>query len=284
MTDFSIGSERHRASPSHLMSFKFPQHQQSLVKWRTARIASIATMLVVAAVLVRPWPRRPAIAERPVGDYVSLLSDHGGTGLPAGLAPAWPQMSSGAPALSRHARSVRIGARIADVEITGWARNRLAPLAYFERDSAAIAGVRRYSASVASFAGELSARLDEVRHGDQSAMLYRQVESEGRRGATVDLDVAEAARREALMILDPRFVALGNWLEVARVATLRGDTAFLASAESRAEAAAAVSLPGISRDAREALGRLRFLLDNRRLTDLPVLQRALTDALEALAS
>lgn len=284
MSGSSIGFEGRRASPSHTAFFSFAYEKPSLMQRRPARIVCIAAVVVVGVILVRSWPRGTAVAEAPVGDYVSLLSGRGGAGLPTGLTTAWSQASPAVSALSSKARAVRIGARIADLEITGWARNRLAPLAYFERDSAAIAGVQRYSASVDSFAGELAGHLDEVQHGDHAAALYRRIESEGKRAATVELDVAEAARREALILFNSRFVALGNWLEVARVATLQGDTAFLASAESRAEAAAAVSLPGISREARESLDRVRLLLDGRRPTDLRALERALTDALKALAS
>jgi hypothetical protein len=184
--------------------------------------------------------------------------------------------------LSETARAVRIGARMADLRIMGGARNWLASRAYFEHDSAAIDEVERHSATIETMASELAAMLGSVPGGARGAALYRVIEREGSDKATLDPSVLDAARAASLEY-HPRRVALGNWLEATRVAALRGDTAFLESAECSAEAEASVSLPGLPVAGRAALMHVRDIIVTNPNENLGELERAATYALRVLA-
>jgi hypothetical protein len=286
VTDSTIGSA-HRLTPrGGGRYFRFPPDRRSLVeRWPGVVVAILAALgvaaLVVAAVYAHDWWHHHEVTDPSAvrGDYVTLLSDPTGSGLPAELTPVWTPAPAEDAKLPETVRAVRIGARMADLEIAAYARNRRA--SYGPLDSAAGAVVHRNSALVAAFAAELAASLDSVPDGARAAALYRFIQGRGEREATVSLQ--DRARRASLGF-HPRLLALGNWLETARIAALRGDRVFLTSPECRAEAEEAVSLPGLSRDARSALERVRGLIVAGAIGDLDALEQALTDALRATAN
>lgn len=286
MTDSTIGSVHRRTPRGGGRFFRFPPDRRSLVeRWPGVVVAILAVLgvaaLIAAVVCARGWWHHREVTDPSVvrGDYVTLLSDPTGSGLPAELTPVWTPAPAEDATLPETVRAVRIGARMADLGIAAYARNRRA--SYSPLDSASSAIVHRSSALVATFAAELAASLDSVPDGARAAALYRFIQRRGEREATVSLQ--DRARRAALGF-HPRLLALGNWLETARVAALRGDRAFLASSECRAAADEAVSLRGLSRESRTALERVRGLIVAGAIGDLDTLEQALTDALRAAAN
>lgn len=250
--------------------------------WLSMLISIAAVLLAVASVtyVQRPIDMSGAV---PIGDYATLLFDPDGAGLPVELAPAWTASDSSTASISRNARAVRIGARLIDLEIAARARNVHGIAAYYDQDPWSIAVVQANAALAATFAGELASNLDHVPQGAYTAYLFRYTESEGQRVATIDQGVITLARRQTLYFR-PTFIALGNWLEAARVAALRGDRNFLARSESVAEATKAPSISGLSPAGRVALERVRALMPTDSTADLGSLERALTDALRTLSN
>jgi len=261
----------------------FIPHGRSLATWWIGAATCLAGAVVGAAILSALQHHEPAPAAGSAGDYVSLMSDYTGPGLPVGLVQVWLPASSASAALSREVRAVRVGARMADLELVALVRNGYARASYYDRDPIAITIVRLNSMAVSAFARELATSLEQIPGGATSAALYRYIEREGHDFATVSYAALRLGRQAALPY-HPQFIALGNWLEASRVAALRGDRAFLALPECQAEAGRAVSLPGLSPAGRAALERVRQLMLTTPEADLDALERALTDALQILAN
>ena len=268
-------------------------------RWRRPRVLGAAAIIVALVVLVTLFVLRRAQLEEHaatisihVNDVVQLLADDA-LGLPPDHAHAW-EAGASSRWTSQRARAVRIGARHADVIILSGLRTHQTELAYYGRDSLALALVARSSDRATVLAAENARELARLRGGDRAAEAYGWA-------------AAEAARREfwgyAAWLAGQRmppasasYVVLGGWLEAARVAVHRGDRAFFERPESRAIAAAMVQLPRLSRDERAALERVRALIegaairagDATRAEDgsraaLTELQEALTRALVLLA-
>jgi hypothetical protein len=279
-----IGNRRGAMMRDGSMSRAFAAWMQAwLGEWWLSILVSITAVLLAAASVTyvqRPIDMSGAVA---IGDYATLLFDPDGVGLPFDLAPAWTASDSSTTSISGNARAARIGARLIDLEIAARARNAHGSAAYYDQDPWAIAFVQANAALVASYAGELASNLDHVSQGDYAAYLFRYTESEGKRVATISSGVITMARRRTLFYR-PRFIALGNWLEAARVAALRGDRTFLARPECLAEATKAPTISGLSPAGRIALERVRALMPTDSTTDLDALERALTDALYAVTN
>jgi len=237
--------------------------------------ASSLLALMAAVLAKRPHPT----VERPAGDYASYLEKDVGTGLPVALNPGFAIAVDG-PGTSSRARTVRLGARIVDLEVVALARNEASDAAYYHRDPVALATVAYNSDLVVQLADSLVSTLRAVGGSVNAERLYTYVAYDGRRGATVgrELEMARMALRSA----EPRFVALGNWIEAARVAALRGDREFFASWPSTTMAARAPTMAGVPADARAALAEVRTLLAAGLPADSVAVARALTRAIVAL--
>lgn len=201
--------------------------------WRTHPAADPAGPPLATpadAIVGAPAPNGPP-------SYVALLAPEArGAGLP----PAWDgtpwrtTRGAGDP-LTPEARAVRVGARLTDLELAAAARD---------------------TASVRAVAAEVAALLDEVPGGAGAAAGYRALGT----SAAADGAALARTRRDAALVAGEEFVALGMWIEAARVAAARRDAGFFRTAESRA-----------------ALGRARGSVAGRALAPdvMPRLERAL---------
>lgn len=246
--------------------------------WLVAGAMMGATALLALMAEVRS-NRLSAAGARPAGDYASYLGKDVGTGLPVALNPGFAIAVDG-PGTSSRARAVRLGARIVDLEVVARARNEASGAAYYHQDPIALATVAYNSDLVVELADSLVSTLRAVGGSENAERLYAYVAYDGRRGATVGGEL-EMARRD-LRSVEPRFVALGNWIEAARIAALRGDREFFASWPSTTMAVQAPTIAGIPADARSALTDARTLLSAGLPTDSLAVMRTLTRALVAL--
>lgn len=251
---------------------------KSYTAWLGAAAVVTATALLglIGAVLAR---RPHAIVYRPGGDYASYFRKDRTSGLPVALNPGFALAVDG-PGNSPRARAVRLGARIVDLEVVALARNGASNAAYYRRNPVALATVAYNSDLVVELADSLVSTLRAVGGSENAERLYAYVAYDGRRGATVGGEL-EMARRD-LRSVEPRFVALGNWIEAARIAALRGDREFFASWPSTTMAVQTPTIAGIPADARSALTDARTLLSAGLPTDSLAVMRTLTRALVAL--
>ncbi len=262
------------ASTSHHLA---PESLAGRTRPRVLQLIGITAGLIGLLSLVA-HVRRPKM-EIPVGDFTRYFTAHQGDGLPVMLNPGFALAVDG-PGTSSRARAVRVGARIVDVEVAARAREQWAGPAYYQRNPIALANVAYNSDLVARIADSLVVALRQVRGARNAARYYGYVRYDGERGATVGYEL-ELGRRSAL-VFRPTMLALGNWLEAARVAALRGDRKFFAQPACLVMAERAPKLSGISRDARRALANVQALLVPEPPADSMFLARALTGALATL--
>jgi hypothetical protein len=119
---------------------------------------------------------------------------------------------------------VRIGALLMDATIAAQSRNRAGTWgAYYGTDSTAQQRVRGASALTGAYARE--ARLLSTNENLQALNdALAGVESKARRRATFGDELATADRIADANLR--RWIALGKWLEAARIASRRGDRGF----------------------------------------------------------
>lgn len=251
----------------------------------SSRLPELCLVLAItgAAILLVLWLRERyandadgMVALAAIGGLLSDQED----GLPPGLVPIWTGHAADENS-SKEARAVRIGARQAALEIVSRQRFAHGVQAYFGRDSAALAIVAHGSERAAGIAAALAQELDHLDGGAASARMYREVERLARAQDYFGQRAREA--RDALPRVRPQHVAVGYWLEYARVAALRRDTAFFRSPESRAIAAAAVDLPRLGRADHVALEAVRDGMAGGSLPDVSSLEPLLTRALVELS-
>jgi len=240
----------------------------------------VGALLVIVTLVVR----LAATSAHPTvfiadGDFSKYLDAYD-TRLPTDVEPTWTPQPS--PDISESARAVRIGARIIDVEVASVAQGMWVTPAY-HGDRAAQAEVRRDAPVVAAYAGEVSALLAEAPDQDFAAALFSRVMTQAQLVATPTWSEIRVGRQAALTF-HPDFVALGNWLEAARIAAARGNRGFFDMPASRAEAENLTGVAPLSEPSRSALALVQRLMPDGRAGNLVVLERALTGALRALAN
>lgn len=240
----------------------------------------VTALLVIVALVVRfaATPPHPTVRIAD-GDFSKYLDAYD-TRLPTDVEPAWTPQPS--PDVGESARAVRIGARIIDVEVACQAQGTWVMPAY-HGDRTAQAQERRDAPVVAAYAGELSALLADAPDQEFAASLFSRVMTQAQLVATPALSEVHYGRQAALSFR-PDFIALGNWLEAARIAAARGNRGFFDMVASRAEAANLTTIAAPSERSRDALARVQRLMPDGRAGNLVVLERALTDALRALAN
>lgn len=169
--------------------------------WRNGTILAAAGLAAVALVPVIRWRTDTGPAQ-----LVASISTEGSIALPPAV---WPVVRSTDTPMTAHGRAVRLGARLADLE-----------LAIVAHDT----GMRAVAASVA----ELLVAGPPVTGAPVA--LYREIAS-GAPPAALD------ARREAWLTVSElageEAARLGAWLEVARVAAARRDMRFFRTRETR---------------------------------------------------
>jgi hypothetical protein len=230
--------------------------------WRVPRWAAAAAAAAVVAVPALWWRTRPSAgagiveADGGVPSYAALLApDQRAVGLPTGWNDTpWGVTRGAGDSLAAHARAVRIGVRVTDLEIAAAAGDTA-------RARAAAAGA--------------AALLDAVPAGGAAALAYRAL------GAAPDAALLAAARRDAAATAGAEAFALGAWLEAARVAAARRDGAFFRSPASRAAVARASTL--VARGGAAEVDRMAAEA-SREPPDWAALAGALTAALRALGA
>jgi hypothetical protein len=158
-------------------------------------------------------------------------------------------------------RATRIGAHLVDLELA----------------------VRARDARTGPLAAEVAVLLEGIPAGSPAAAIYREV---GRRaGAPADslavlLDRGQIAAAE---LTDADAVALGGWVEAARLAAARHDLHFFHDHASQDMLARAEQRPGSALAARQLLDRVRAAAAANP-TDWTLLEHDLTALLAALGS
>ncbi len=254
---------------------------------KDAALGMRGTIVVVAALLGAAltatlwsyWRRDSVDANVPIVDYATLFRDP--RGLPMGLT-LMPSPAGSRWTMSDRARAIRLGARLADLEIVIRGRTRAADASYYQHDPVADWVVANNSALIARFAGDLAAGFDNVSNETSAAAWYRTVQRSGQDGATVSWEVLEFARQWG-NTFKPGYLALAEWLELGRAAALREDSKFFERAESRALVAAALEMQDLPPDARVPFAQVRDITPGTSVGDFSSLEHALTNALSALA-
>jgi hypothetical protein len=247
-------------------------------RW-TVALALIAGMLIFGGTQWVTHARRDVgDTSLPVTDYSALFHDR--RGLPNGLSLA-PSPAGSRWKLSDEPRAIRIGARLADLELVSRARDAAAHASYYAHDPVADWTVAKNSDLIDRFAGDLATAFDAVPGGRAAAAWYRIAQQRGRDQATSDWNAMRYSRAWALDF-HPGLISLGEWLETARAAALRQDGAYFATPQSRAMASAAAKLPALPETTRVLLERVNGLTSAAQIADFHAVERALTDALTAL--
>lgn len=261
--------------------------------WRAAGLVLLAMFGVL--LLIRRYSAPPPPPPPAATDYLNFLTN-ADAGIPATLAHGWIDDSTRHP--SEAVAAVRVGARMVDLEAAALSRRRTGyaawpgvptaiwavfhdiPYVNWPVNPDAHRAVRLESERVSHFAGELTGLFEDVPLGGTAAWDFRRVQNEAWDWVNLD-DVAAA--HEASRVLPSDRVALGSWLEAARIAALQGDSAFFASPEVRREALRAPALAKLSDEQREALRNVARAVGNVSRQGAPALEEQLTLALWSIA-
>jgi hypothetical protein len=269
---------------------------QSRAEWLSWRAAVLVLLAMSAAVLlIRRYSAPPPPPPPAATDYLTYLTTPD-AGIPVLLAHGWIPDSS--RSVSGEIAAIRVGARMVDLEtaalsrkkagyaawpgvqIAVWAVFHDIPYVNWPIDRKARAAVRLESEHVFRYAGELTELFSGTPLGGGAAWEFRRVQNEAWDWVNLD-DVASAHKASRVMPRDQ--VALGSWLESARIAALESDTAFFANASVRAEAQRALALPGVSTQARTAMRDAVAHMGARSSLEFAALEERLTLALWLLA-
>lgn len=192
-----------------------PGRKRTTSRGRIVRWAALAAGIVVMIAAPVLWQRSRSDARIPaepggVVSYVAFLAaDARAAGLPPGWdGTPWGSTRGAGDPLTPEERGVRIGARLTDLEL------------------AAASGD---SASARAIAREVAALLEEVPGAGAAGSTYRAFAA-----SAADRQALARARRDAALVAGEDDVALGLWLETARVAAARRDTAYFRAPGSRA--------------------------------------------------
>jgi hypothetical protein len=251
---------------------------------RAQRVPLLAIAMIVCIGFIVVVPRPPAKGEQAIpsllfGPFTRVLRDSSEPGLPLNWQAAWSP-SARDSTISQTARAIRIGAHLADLDLVAIARKHDATWpAYYGVDTTAVSRGATNAAYVAAFAHEIVASLAATPDGRRGAEAFRRVEQRGRDRATIGIEVENA--RAALPPEQMTAVALGNWLEGARIAAYSADTAFFREPRCRAMAILAIHTDA-ARPARHMLQQLRAIVMARDSVNLTAAGRAATTALRRL--
>lgn len=228
---------------------------------RTARRVpwlAIAASIAVLALVPAVWLR--ARTAEGVPAYVASLAAPD-AGLPTNWnGTPWPTTRGAGDPLTPEARAIRVGARLADLELLARTRDPRA----------------------AETATEIVALLEEQPGAGAAAASIEPLHERLRRGAVVEPGMIAGARVAATAAVGDEAAAVGMWLEAARVAAARRDAEFFRHRESRAALEGARGSQVVRSVSPEAIVRLEQLLDPDRSLAWDQIQRELTNLLAAL--
>jgi hypothetical protein len=234
------------------------------LRWRhpPKRWLAIAALLAGVALAPSLITRLRRSEQTDPSRVVALLAARN-RGLPAGWDRGpWSSVRGADQPLTASARAVRLGALLVDLELA----------------------VRGHDAALADIARDISDLLEPVPASGPIAAMYRDL---GQRAGVPSDDLIPLLRPAgdaAVRLVGPQPAQLGAWVEAARIASVRSDTAFFRAGESRAVLAQAGNLSGLTDDAPEAVRRIQAALASERAPDWSALERDLTDLLRALGS
>lgn len=209
-------------------------------------------------------------------DFASYLSDLTGAPVPASLATVWTDK-----ALSRHARSVRVGARIVDLEVTARARDMVSSAALVNQDSAYIVKHAEQSVIAARYAGDIAAMLDQAKGLKYLADHFRRIQHLAGEPAALGGEVRHL--RRIAVADDAAYLLLGDWLEAARIAALREDRTFFATRPSLTQVERLTDMDGLDDAERAAVARVKGLLPSGHVDSFAALRSGLDAALATVA-
>ena len=227
-----------RATTVHLAWRRSPRVPHTVKG--TLLLAAVA--LVVVAVQQAQLNRPSSVAPAPFGvDFANVLSRSAAVDHPANWPLTWPRAS--APR-SQRARAVRIGVLSADLARAAVSRNGSATWgAYYHTDPVAASNSALYSALVGAYTTDLITLVRGARDGGSAANELLVVREQSVHGATFGAELALA--RRLVRNIDPEYVALGEWLEVARLAATADDVDYFAQSGVRAFAVWVPQAPGL---------------------------------------
>lgn len=255
---------QHTTSPPSARPARGGAHEASTTgrrrSFRTARWVAVAATVAAVAVVPMLWQRTQSGDGAPA--YVAQLSTPD-TGLPLHWnGTPWATTRGPADPLPARARGVRIGARLADLELLARARD----------------------ARAAKVAAELAVLLDEVPGSGPAVAVLDTIRALAVAGAVVAPTLLATGHAAATAVAGTASVALGAWVEAARIAARQRDAAFFRRPASRAALARARSSPEVETTTpglAERLGRLPAPDDARGWQEI---DRELTALLGALGS
>jgi len=234
--------------------------------WRGPRGRWLALAAVLAGIAIAPWSwsklGRPDA--RSSEQFAVLLAD-AGTGLPKGWeGQPWSTMRGSSDGLAPHARAIRLGARLVDLEL------------------AARAGDRPTTGATAT---DIAVLAEGLPAGGVVGALHRDIARRAGEPASRLAPASLAAGRvAAARLAGEDLVTLGVWLEAARIAAARRNADFFRGEHGRALLARSASDVGWGEPARQALERVGAAMPAGRAPEWGALEQALTDALRVLGS
>jgi hypothetical protein len=168
-----------------------------------AWMALAAGLVIAATTLVWRAQRRAPLAQPSVLVAQLAMANAAQTTPP----DAWGLTRGGTTAVALQGRGLRVGAAIADLELLTAAGDSTAPQA----------------------AQRVATLLQELPAGFVGGAPYARLANQGR----LTMEQLQPAADSAELFVDSRELRVGAWLELVRVAALRGDSAFLASPATR---------------------------------------------------
>ena len=208
---------------------------------RTSYYLLALVTLVAAIVGYRTLHRPPPVPSDPIA-LVAVLS--AAAAASAGLAPEWSATRGVSDSLSERGRAMRIGALLVE----------------FERASA------RDDSTAQRWADAIAALLADQPDGVEAAALF---------AGGGDAARLPDARHKLAPLVRAAPMAVGGWLQAARVASAAGDAGFFASMKSRESLAMLLAMPGVSPEVQVSRDRLRQLLSRRGRPNFAVVADAL---------
>jgi hypothetical protein len=234
--------------------------------WRRPPGSWLALAAAAVGVVLAPaiwWSTRGQDGAGDPSRFARAITQAEG-GLPAGWdTHPWGATRSAPAGLTPQARAVRVGARMTDLEL------------------AARAGDPR----TAELAGDVVALLADVPGSGPATTDYRAVMMADPGGPSERLTaLVERARMSVTPIFDRDYLEVGAWLEAARLAASRRDSAFFASRASRDMLERVGNLRSVASPTRSYLDSVRQVISNNAARDPRTVDRVLAEALAALGS
>jgi hypothetical protein len=252
----AVGATRELEADPRLPVVPIPARPRGTPRWMLATLSVAALLLVTVGMLLLRRPvTTPALGA--AESIVASARTEAGRDLALPARP-WHVLRGNGDIVSSRGRGVRIGAMIADLELTTAAGN----------------------ADVA-IALRIAALLDSVPGGFIGGRVYADLAM--RDASSLSRAALRAASGTAELVVNRRELRVGVWLETARVAMGRQDSTFLASTTTRSAITDLQYLTRTSADDRTTVARLSAALETRPM-NLAAVGESATELLRALGS